>query len=298
MKEVQGRVTTSVPLFTYQWLPDSQPKAVVYLIHGMMEHAQRYRHFAHFLSQNGIAVVAFDQRGAGQTAQHTGLGHLDLGWDSLLSDIHAVYQHHHFPTCPHFILGHSMGSFLAQDYCIRHCITPCGLILSGSAYLSPALTQLGKWLAAALKWLSPSPTPSSLLSRLSFLGYNRRVDNPKTPFDWLSRDLEQVAAYCADPFCGQGCSPSFYHALYTGLNRLYKVRYLKQLPNTTPLLILGGQEDPLSDYGRLLQTLVNAYHGYPVTHILYDGARHEILNELNQETVYHDILSWINSKLY
>jgi len=193
-------------LYVNQWLPDGPPTALVMLAHGMAEHSGRYARFAEALVAAGFEFYAIDQRGHGQTAQHGLLGHFadDNGWSHVVGDLSTLNHHirHQRPHTPIFLLGHSMGSFIATAYLMHHSTSVQGAILSGSNY-----GKLGTYRAAALiarfeRWRQGATGRSALIEWLSFGAFNKAFKPVRTPFDWLSRDSEEVDRYIADPLCG------------------------------------------------------------------------------------------------
>ena len=112
------------PLFTYCWLPDAAPQAVVQIAHGLAEHAGRYARLAAALSNRGYAVYANDLRGHGRTAKTAAdLGFFAEhdGWNKCVGDLWQLNRQiaARHPGLPIVLFGHSMGSFLAQQLIIE-----------------------------------------------------------------------------------------------------------------------------------------------------------------------------------
>ena len=137
---------------------------------------------------------------------------------------------------------------------------------------------------------------SRLLDRMAFGGYNKKIQNPRTPSDWLSRDPERVALYNADPLCGFCFTVNGFGTLFELIARLHRKEYLKGMPETLPVLMVSGTEDPVGGYGRGVRQAYESLKEAGLSQItlkMYEGGRHELLNETNRAEVMQDILDWI-----
>ena len=276
------------------WLA-TEPKGTVHLMHGMAEHIDRYQAFAEHLQANQYDVIAHNHRGHGEEQV---IGHYadDNGWQRIIDDILLVQQQCiRNPDLPLYLFGHSMGSFIAQGYAVRHSDNLAGLILSGSNYQNPALYYAGR-LVAKLERKRKGRQGSQLLDTLSFASFNSHFKPARTDFDWLSRDPEQVEKYIADPLCGFPCSGETWHQLFDGLIEISKLNNLKKIKNDLPILLFGGDKDPVGNMGKgipnLEKKLRQSGHKSVTSHLYKDG-RHEMLNEINREDVYKDVTDWL-----
>ncbi|MDZ5601960.1 alpha/beta hydrolase [Pseudomonas sp. RP23018S] len=290
---------TQCPLYVHQWLPTTPIKACVLLIHGMAEHAGRYQRLGQALNQAGYALLASDLRGHGRSAESGTLGLFAEhdGWQTVLNDLALLHRHigQRFPATPLFIFGHSMGSYLAQAYLMQHSARLCGAVLSGSNYQPAALYRAAALIARLETWRQGKLGQSLLIERLSFGAFNKAFKPPRTAFDWLSRDAEEVDRYLADPLCGFRCRNQLWLDLMHGLAQISRRDALAQIDRTLPMLVIGGECDPVSA-GKRLNHLAHALRATghrQVTLRVYPGARHELLNEINRETVTADILNWL-----
>lgn len=273
------------------------PRAAVVIAHGMVEHPGRYDDFASFLNGHQISVYAICHIGHGEDAKvlnHMGKGDFDRCVANLSYLVKLARSESRAPVV---LLGHSMGSFMAQHYITRYDNLD-GLILSGSTTAAP-LVKIGAVLAKVMCALSPDKTkPSPFLNSMAFGSYNKAFPDAKTDFDWLSRDEEQVQKYIDDPLCGGICSVSFYQNLTAGMASMGKPALLEKINRDLPIYIQGGSMDPVSNMGQGLYSLKQQYDALGVKRVkldVYQGARHEILNETNREEVYRNTLSFINS---
>lgn len=289
--------------FTAWYWPAEHAQATVHIVHGMAEHCLRYRLLAEFLQAAGVDVITHNHRGHGERAP---IGHYsdreqgrDCGWSNVITDMITVQQRarHDLPL---FILGHSMGSFIAQGYAIRYGDKLSGLLLSGSNHQAPYPYYAARWVARLLRLVQGERHPSALLDRLSFGSFNRTFQPVRTGFDWLSSDPAQVDAYLADPLCGQLCSHQLWVDLLGGLIEISSLKNLKRIPSTLPMYLFGGNQDPVGRMGQGLPALAHALRASGHSQVsmkLYRDGRHEMLNELNYETVFTDTLQWIKSQL-
>lgn len=288
--------TANAPVHYLQWNA-RQPRAVVVIAHGMVEHPARYHHLATFFNEQDITVYAVCHIGHGEDARI--LNHMDKGdFDRCIANIHELVGIARNETgLPVILLGHSMGSFMSQLYITRYDDLD-GLVLSGSTKASP-VAKVGAVIASLLNAFSRDKTkPSPFMNTMAFGAYNKAFPDAKTDFDWLSRDEEQVAKYVADPYCGGICSISFYQNLTAGMAAMGKKAYIQRISKNLPIYIQGGGMDPVSDMGKGLQALKEQYDALGIRRVeltVYEGARHEIFNETNKDQVYKDTLAFIQS---
>ena len=285
-------------VYYLQWSA-ANPRATVVIAHGMVEHPARYDDLAAYLTESGIAVYGIYHIGHGPDAAI--LNHMGAGdFDRCVDNLHELVQLASAETnVPVMLLGHSMGSFLSQLYVTRY-QDLAGLILSGSTKAAP-IAKMGAVLATFLTALSKDKTrPSPFMNNMAFGAYNKAFPNPRTDFDWLSRDEEQVDKYIADPLCGGICSISFYQNLTCGMAKMGKPELIRKISRDLPIYIQGGSMDPVSEMGKGLYALRDQYIGLGLSRVeldVYDGARHEIFNETNRMEVYRNTLAFIDSIL-
>lgn len=290
-------------LSIYRWLPDVPPRAVVQIVHGLAEHAGRYARLAAALNNAGYAVYAGDLRGHGRTAA----GPADLGflaesggWGKCLGDLRLlnwrIASHH--PGLPVFMLGHSMGSFLVQDFIGAYGDVLAGAILSGSDGKPSLLAAAGRGVARLEKLRLGPRGRSPIIHALAFGAYNRPFRPARTPFDWLSRDQAEVDRYVSDPLCGFVPTVQLWIDLLDALARIARPSHLRRVPKSLPIYVFAGACDPVSDNTKGLEKLLAAYRGAglgQVTHRFYPGARHEPCNETNRDEVTRDLIAWLDA---
>jgi alpha-beta hydrolase superfamily lysophospholipase len=293
-------------IFVRKWLPAGAPKGILIVAHGMAEHSERYGRFAAAMAPSGWAVYIPDHRGHGQTAVQGELGWLAKknGFLRIRDDLHeiALVAQAECGTLPTFLLGHSMGSLLAETYFAAYGKELSGCLLSGVIAPAPPLfTAAGLLITAIGSAFKGQRTPSKLLHSMSFSANNKDFEPARTGVDWLSRDTAEVDKYVADPLCGFVCSFGFYRDMLSAFRSIYgKASAFAGLPKGLPVYILAGAEDPIGGaqgFVPILAEKLKAAGLEAVETRLYPGARHEILNETNRDEVTKDIKDWLDSNL-
>ena len=288
------------PMDAYQvWTPESAPKAIVQFVHGMAEHIDRYARPAGALNQAGILAVGRNHRGHGKDAELLGYFADERGWDKLIEDAHEVSLdvQKRYPGVPFFLLGHSMGSFVAREYAIRYGKELSGLILSGTGFYSKALCRAGKLMAQ----LSPAKKPAHFVNGIAFAGNNKPFAPGRTGFEWLSRDEKEVDKYVADPLCGFCFTGKAFADFFGGLEALTDESGLKAMPKDLPVYFMSGESDPVGQMGKGVRQVAEQFKRAGMRDItvkLYPDARHELFNEINRDQVTADLIGWLNQKLH
>lgn len=291
----------------HRWLPPGPCRAVLLVAHGMAEHGARYARLAQALNGAGWAVYALDWPGHGRSVRSPeDLGHFADrdGWRYALDALHAVRQKvaQEQAGKPLFLLGHSMGSFLSQHYMVEQGPGLAGVILSATSGSMGALRVPGLLLMRAEGALLGVRHRSALAEATSFKAFNRKFAPNRTPADWLSRDAAEVDRYVADPYCGFRCSAGLWASLLAAGGSLLDARRLVRIPQTLPVLLVAGTEDAVSEGGKGAKRLAEMYRFIgmkDVTTQLYEGGRHELLNEIPacRERVTADLLGWLQKHL-
>ena len=236
------------------WKPMDRMRAILQISHGMAEYVDRYDRLATFLAQHGILVVGSYHLGHGLTARDKNeLGYFptDKGSKTVVDDLYKVtkYIRAQYPWLPMFLLGHSMGSFMARRYLMTYGRHLDGAILMGSGSQPPAALAAGKATAALLSLVKGSHYRSKLLLMLSFGTYNKKISHPESSYDWLSRDSKNVERYMADPYCGFHFTVNGYQILFDVLSFIQDEKHIRKLPADVPLCFMAGTADPVGHYG-------------------------------------------------
>lgn len=285
-----------------RWIPDGEVKGVLQIVHGIAEHIGRYHAFAEYMNTKGYLVVAEDHMGHGRSvANNQPYGYFYGGWFSAVKDTHnlLLLTKKEYPHVPYFILGHSMGSFMTRT--LLEVYPDCGLsgcILSGTGGMSPVLLKTGKKVLQQICRKQGEMKPNKKLQKLVFGPYNMRIEHPRTPFDWLSRDKRTVDAYMEDPLCGFVACNGLFRDMIIGMDYMQDKNNLAKMDKELPVLFVSGKEDPVGSYGKGVEKAAASFREAGMIHVsfrLYPLCRHELLNEINRREVFEDLSQWIVS---
>jgi alpha-beta hydrolase superfamily lysophospholipase len=293
-----------VQIAAYSWLPTTNQKSwkgVIQISHGMAEHALRYGRFAKALNDAGYVVYAHDHRGHGKTIAQTddqGFFAEKDGWNLVVDDTFILNQKikTNHPTLPIILFAHSMGTFISQQYVAKHGETLAGLILSASIDNAGFLRNIGLIIAKIERLRIGARGQSNLLNTMSFGDFNKPFKPNRTEFDWLSRDDSAVDKYINDPLCGFIVTTQLWIDLLQGLGTMALPSTRKSVPSTLPILLITGEDDPVTQKGKTVDELKLAYEKAGIKNVSakkYTGGRHESLNETNRDEVTTDIIAWL-----
>lgn len=297
------KTSDGVQIFVYKWLPDdaSTVKGAVQIAHGMGEHAARYERLAHALTNEGYAVYANDHRGHGKTAgSQENIGYFadENGWEKVVDDLYALTGliKKEISDKPFFLFGHSMGSFLSRHYAMLYAHKLTGLVLSGTGGDPGIIGKIGLFIARVEARLRCKRARSEIMTQLSFGAFNKAFKPNRTQFDWLSRDNAEVDKYIRDPWCGGVFTAGFFCDMLSGLGFINRKENIMKIPKNLPIYLFSGAKDPVGEntkgviqvYNTLRSTGIN-----DVTLKFYADGRHEMLNEINREEVFSDVIAWL-----
>ena len=287
-----------------KWTPEGEPKAVLQIVHGIAEFVERYDTFANYLTSLGYVVVAEDHMGHGQSINGDGIqGYFHGGWFNAVADTYQLLQDTkaEYPDLPYLLFGHSMGSFMARSILCKYPDSGIsGAIICGTGWQPTfALPALLKVVGAICKKTGETK-PNETLQGMVFGSYNKKVEHPRTPYDWLTRDAKIVDAYIAHPLCGFTASCGLLRDMMEGIHYIQQEKHLQLMRKDLPVFFIAGGDDPVGPYGKGVYQAANAFRKagmHDVSVKIYPLCRHEILNEINKEEVFADVSAWIESKI-
>lgn len=285
-----------------RWSPEGEPKAVLQIVHGIAEYIERYDGFAEFLTRRGFLVVAEDHMGHGQSIGSEGVqGYFTGGWFNAVADSYHLLEmtKAEYPELPYVLFGHSMGSFMARTILCKYPDNGIdAAIICGTGWQPAfALPAVIKIVEGECKKVGET-NPSQRLQNLVFGGYNKRVEHPRTEFDWLTRDAKIVDAYIAHPLCGFTASTGLLRDMMTGILYIEQPKNLAAMRKDLPVFFIAGGDDPVGSYGKGVRKAADAFRKAGMTDVdvhIYPLCRHELLNEINREEIYGDILQWLST---
>ena len=281
----QFESTDGLSIACVKWVRPQKVRGVIQIAHGLGEHMGRYAQLAEILSEDEFAVYGNDHRGHGLTAKPSGsFGEFGPGgFDQLVEDmvsLRVIAKDEHRGK-PYILLGHSLGSFAAQQFVLDHGHSIDGLVLSGSGTLD------------GLARLAESLPPGEGLMKLM----NAAFEPARTPFDWLSRDNAEVDAFINDPLCFPSLKPDSMQSFLDAFPRLADPQEIRKVPDDLPLYLFSGSDDPVGQRLEGVRVLIDRYRSAglaAIAHDFYTGGRHEMLHETNRRDVITNLLVWLS----
>lgn len=302
MKKLNFKSFDNTEIAYCLWDNVKSPKGIIQIVHGMAEYVARYDNFAKFLNSKGYIVFGDDHRGHGDTAGEANLGVTNKNcFTDTVSDISTltdkIIEKYKLPL---FIFGHSYGSFLCQRYIQLYSGKIQGVVLSGSAWMGSGLVKMGKMLANFQGAFIDHKKPAKLISKLSFGAFSNPFTDTDMKNRWLSRDKDVVKSYNDDVYCGYVMSIGFQVSFMNNVTKLNNRESLEKIRKDLPIFITSGSLDPVGGNSKLVRKLYEMYTELCIKDVsikIYDNARHEILNEINKDEVYADMLNFFDTKL-
>lgn len=287
-----------------RWQPEGEPKAVLQIVHGIAEFAERYEGFANHLTKLGYLVVAEDHMGHGQSINGEGIrGYFHGGWFTAVEDTMQLMRDtmKEYPGVPYILFGHSMGSFMARTILCKYPDSGISAaVICGTGWQPAAALPVLVKVVDAVCRKTGETNPSEMLQNMIFGSYNKKVEHPRTPFDWLTRDKEIVDAYAAHPLCGFTASCGLLREMLKGMHYIEQTKNLENMKKDLPVFFIAGGDDPVGSYGKGVHQCAEAFKKVGMTDVsvkIYPLGRHEILNEINKEEVYEDVAHWVEKRV-
>lgn len=277
-------------------------KGIVQIAHGMAEHHKRYEDFISYLNDNGYAVFINDHLGHGKSVSddsQLGFFGTENGWKNIVDDTKNLTDiaKSELPDVPVILFGHSMGSFVARLYSTLYGDEINGAIYCGTAGANPA-AGVGIGVVKSIIKIKGTHYRSKLIDKLAFGTYNSKIKSARTSFDWLTSDNDIVDKYIEDKYCGFLFTACGYRDLMEMIVEINRPEWFLAVRKDLPIYLIAGNADPVGNYGKgikeVYRNLANTGHS-DVTIKLFDGDRHEILNEKDKSDVYRSVLSWLNA---
>lgn len=291
----------------YKWLANSKVpfKGVVQIAHGLGEHAGRYDDIAHLLQGEGYEVYANDHRAHGKTAEMKRLfGFYDGNeyFEDCVEDMHTLSElmKSEHPKSKFILFGHSMGSLLSRKYVIKYGTELDALILSGTASFIKGLGNIGLVTATAVTTVRGRARQNEFLKSFFFGEFNKKFKPNRTKLDWISSDEKQVDLFAEDPYRIEDFSLGVFLDIIKNSKKLNKPEAFKATPKDLPILMFSGDKDPVGEMGKGVKRVAKQYEKRGMndfTFNLYEGGRHEMLNETNGESVKQEVISWLNAHM-
>lgn len=281
-------------------IPDGYPHAVLQLAHGMRGCKERFLPFMSYMAEQGIACVANDHRGHGESVrEESDRGYMyDGGYRALVDDMKMVtdWTHCEYPGLPVYILGHSMGSLAVRTYLKEYDGAVDGVILCGSPGWTP-LSNIVLSLSHLLAIVSKGRYRPSLIQKWTSSLYNRRFSDEGRNA-WTCSDPEVRKEFAENPVCSFDFTANGMEALLSLMHETYSDKDWHVTSNNLPIYFVSGEDDPcmLGESGLHEAAKHLVACGYKdVTSALYSSMRHEVLNEKGKELLWEDIFQHITT---
>lgn len=286
-----------------EWYPEGEVKSVLQICHGMVEYINRYDEFAGYLTERGFYVTGHDHLGHGESIQgedYFGFFHEDHGNQYVIGDIHKLREitEQKYPDVPYYMLGHSMGSFLLRQYLTMYSNGLSGAVIMGTGSHGALILNAGQVLCRIVSVFKGWKYRSELINSMSFGSYNKRFEPGETKRDWVTSDKEKRKEYVEDPMCSFVFTVSGYYQLFEGMKVLARRESVGRIRKNLPILFTAGADDPVGNFGKSVTKVYEKYKQAGIEHVdikLYEGDRHEILNETDRQQVYEDIYNWFRT---
>ena len=298
-------VSNTNKIHAIKWVPEGTPLCIVQIVHGMSEYIERYEEFATFLTKRNILVVGEDHLGHGKSMGNNPPGYFckEQPHKVLIENVHTLKDRmkKEYPSVPYVIFGHSMGSFITRNFLHSYGNEIDGTVICGTGMLPKALIQIMSVVVNVLCAIRGEKTVSKFVNDMAFGSYQKRINNPKTEYDWLSVNEENVQKYLADPLCGFSFTLNGFKGMAGLLKGLYDRDKIATMPKELPLFFICGGEDPVGDYGAGVEKAYKTYTSVGMTNVsnrVYPGKRHEILMEDNRLDVMNDVYTWIVKNIF
>lgn len=293
-------------VFARMWRDSGvQPKFILQICHGMCEYIDRYAEFAEYIAGRGGVVCGNDHLGHGFTKQRNENSFYGYFADKdgeklVVRDVYSLTGliRGRYPGLPLVLMGHSMGSMVARSYMTEYGDEPACAVFMGTSGANK-LTGLIRFLANVGMFFGRAKKPATLLSHLAFSKYNDRYEDVRSKNDWITRDRVRVDQYNADPQCTFLFTDRAAYDFANLVDEVSGMQWARRMPKNKPCLLVSGGMDPVGNYGGGVEEVFGWMKeaGLPVEMKLYEGARHELLNETNRDEVFSGLAGWIEAHI-
>ena len=292
----------SLKISVLEVAPVDSPKAVVFLAHGLCGCKERFLPFMEYLARNGVACVANDHRGHGSSI----INEEDRGYTyqggakAVVMDMEVVadYIYQRYQDVPVTLLGHSMGSLAARAFLKHNDTRLDGVVVCGSPSPNP-MAPIGRTIVNIMIKKDNGERRSEMLQNFTSTSYNRKFKH-EGERAWTCSDANVREQFANDPRCNFTITVDLAKTLMDLFKEAYSKRGWNVSKPTLPIIFMSGEDDPCMISAKKFEKAVKHIEdcGYSnVQKITYPHMRHEILNEVDKQRVWEDVLAFINGTL-
>ncbi|KAA1040344.1 lysophospholipase [Macrococcus equipercicus] len=270
------------------------PIGTIQVLHGMAEHMARYYKIGEYFEALGYKVIMHNHMGHGKTIGQEARGHFEH-IETLARHAEEVLESLVVKDKPVILIGHSMGSMIARQYVVLFPDLFDALVLSGTSYYD-SRHKVSLQALNALMLVFGKKAKLRRINQMTLKQFNKKIKPLQTESDWLSRNVDNVKSFIDDPYTGFDMSLNALAEILRAMKRTQKKKEMKKMNYEMPVLLVSGEEDAFSNYGKGIKKLGRDYKSVGMKHVrvqLYTQSRHEVLFESNQDEVLDRILLWI-----
>lgn len=284
------------------WIPTTKVNAIIQIEHGMSEYIKRYAELAEILNEKGILVCGEDHLGHGESvidSEHYGYIAAKRGDKVLVDDAITLTEimKKKYPNVPYYILGHSFGSFIVRNY-ISKFDDINGVIFMGTSYQSPLKMNLAIAFACIEQFYHHGWFyRSKLLHKLTIGNLNKYFED-KRKYSWLTKNEEVIASFEKDPLCDFEFTCNAYLNMFRLIKQSNKKKTYKNTNKDLPIFIMSGNDDPIGEFKTGVLKVEKMYKNAKFKNVklrVYNGMRHNLLDEPERIIVINDIITFINT---
>ncbi|MBQ9550415.1 MAG: alpha/beta fold hydrolase [Lachnospiraceae bacterium] len=288
-------------IYAEKYVPEKEVKGILIIAHGMNEHIGRYKELCEFFASEGYLVAGPDHLGHGHTAKdyqgEFGYFAENDGATVLVRDVHRLKKmiEEEYPGKPVFLLGHSMGSFIARNYMEMYGSGIRGVIIMGTGSFNSFITRLELLYIRFSALFGGWHKRDSFCTRVS-LGHFADLFPEDGPMGWVCSRKEAVEEVAGDPLGGREFTLNGYYWLTVLILRMQDKALMSKIPRSLPIFLMSGEEDPVGGNGAAIRGLYRQYKAMgfsDVTSKLYPGDRHELFHEKDRYNVFFDIMDFM-----